>query len=236
MNQSWSIIILVYNEEETISSVFFNLKKFLIENYISEFEIIIVNDGSNDNSEKIIMDIKEINSEVNYIRHPLNLGIGKALLSGYKNAVKENVIMIPGDGQFDITELSDYKNFPENTFLSFYRGDMSNYTLFRKTVSNMNMIFNKYFLSLSIKDVNWVKSYKTKDLKSLNLQLESSLVGSEICAKLNLKGIKATEILSEYHKRIAGKANGASAKNLIKAFRELIKLVTVIRKYKENLS
>lgn len=236
MNQSWSVIILVYNEEETIAPVFHNAKKFLIENSISEFEIIIVDDGSRDNSEKIINDIKKTNAGLKYIRHPENLGIGKALLSGYKNACKENAIMIPGDGQFDINELKEYKNFSENTFLSFYRSEMRNYTPFRKVVTRLNKFFNKYFLNLSIKDVNWVKAYKTKDLKSLDLQLESSLVGSEICAKLNLKGYKAIEILSVYHRRIAGTAMGASAKNLTNALQELVKLAVVIRKFKKNLN
>jgi hypothetical protein len=155
-------------------------------------------------------------------------------LTGYRNAKNENTIMIPADGQFDINELSKYKNFSQNTYLSFYREEMDEYSAFRRTITGMNRFFNKYFLNLEIKDVNWVKAYKTSDLLSLNLQLKSSLVGSEICAKLNIKGIKAKEISSVYHKRKAGTAKGASYKNLVNALKELIKLTLVIRKYNQK--
>jgi hypothetical protein len=59
-------------------------------------------------------------------------------------------------------------------------------------------------------------------------------VGSEICAKLRIKGIKAKEISSVYHKRKSGTSKGASYKNLAKALRELIKLTLVIRKYNKE--
>ena len=109
---------------------------------------------------------------------------------------------------------------------------MKEYTLFRKIITGLNKLYNKYFLGLEIMDVNWVKAYKTNELNELDLQLESSLVGSEICAKLNIKGVKAIEIPSVYHTRKAGIAKGASFSNLIKAFGELTKLAFVIRKYK----
>ena len=74
--------------EQTVS--FFN------RNGITEKEIIIVDDGSTDNSQNIIHDLSDKNNIIKYIRHKINQGIGQALLSGYKNADKENVVMIPG--------------------------------------------------------------------------------------------------------------------------------------------
>ncbi|MBK8551329.1 MAG: glycosyltransferase family 2 protein [Ignavibacteria bacterium] len=234
MNQSWSVIIIAYNEEKTIASVIDQVQNFFKKNNISDSEIIVVDDGSDDNTHNIIKDIVNAGSDIKRIRHSENLGIGMALLSGYKNAEKENVMMIPADGQFDIDELSENKNFSVNTYLSFYRKELKDYTFFRKVVTGMNRTFNKYLLNLGIKDVNWVKAYKTSELKSLDLKLESSLLGSEICAKLNVKGTGATEIPSVYHKRSAGTAKGASFKNLIKAVTELLKLTFVIRQFRKD--
>lgn len=234
MNQSWSVIIIAYNEEKTIASVIDQVQNFFKNNDVSVNELIVVDDGSDDNTNNIVKDIVNAGIDIKCIIHSENLGIGRALLSGYKNAEKENVMMIPADGQFDIDELSGNKNFSVNTYLSFYRKELKDYTLFRKVVTGMNRTFNKYFLNLGIKDVNWVKAYKTSELKSLNLKLESSLLGSEICAKLNVKGTRAIEIPSVYHKRSAGTAKGASFKNLIKALNELLKLTFAIRQFRKE--
>lgn len=235
MNQSWSVIIFAYNEEKTIASVIEKACIFLNRDESVTSEVVIVDDGSTDNSENIIKDIVKSNNNVRYIRHPKNLGIGPTLLTGYKNAEKENVLAIPGDGQFDINELNDHRNFPEKTFLSFYREELPEYSLFRKTVTKSYGFFNKIFLKLNVKDINWVKAFKTKDLKNLDLQLESSLVSSEICAKLCAQGFKSIEILSVYHQRQGGIPRGASMKTLSQAFIELLTLVKVVSVYKKNI-
>ena len=60
-NQSWSICVLCYNEEGAISTVLEGLNRFLIENLEAEFEIIVINDGSTDNSLSEISDFKSKN-------------------------------------------------------------------------------------------------------------------------------------------------------------------------------
>ena len=231
MNQSWSIIIFCYNEEKTIGIVIDSVNNFLNYNKLTNSEIIIIDDGSTDGSEKIIRTYLKNYERITYIRFPKNQGIGNALLAGYKNSKKENVVAVPGDGQFDINELKSFINFPEKSFISFYRQDLRNYSIYRKVISKLNKVFNKYMLNLDINDVNWVKAYKTKDLKEIDLRLDSSLIGSEICAKLIMKKHSIIESESVYHNRVGGKSKGASLKTISQATKELIKLVFIVRKF-----
>lgn len=231
MNQSWSIIILCYNEGKTIADVIDKIRLFISENNITESEILVVDDGSDDETESIIADLVKSTDNLKYIRHSENLGIGSALLSGYRNSVKENVIAVPGDGQFDINELSPYINFSEKQFISFFRSDTRQYSAYRKAVTGLNKLLNKYLLSLNVKDINWVKAYKSVDLKNIDLKLGSSLVATEICAKLHLKGYHSVEVESVYHERIAGTARGASLRTVAQAVKDLAGLFKEIKRF-----
>lgn len=92
------IIIPAYNEAENIEKVVDNL----ISNF-PQFDYIIINDGSNDNT-------KEICKEKQYhvLNLPINMGIGGAVQTGYRYARDneyEAAVQIDGDGQHDVAYL-----------------------------------------------------------------------------------------------------------------------------------
>ncbi len=89
------LIIPAYNEQENILST---VKK--IEEYSKEIDYIVINDGSTDNTEKILTENK-----INHIKLVNNLGIGGAVQTGYKYAYENNydiAIQFDGDGQHDV--------------------------------------------------------------------------------------------------------------------------------------
>jgi len=230
--QSWSIIVFGYNEEATVGKVIKSVIEFCSVNGIRDYEIIAVDDGSTDSSYNIIKQLSSIHKVIKPIRNNSNLGIGPTMINGYRASQKENVIAIPADGQFEINELFDFINFDEKSFLSFYR-EQKDYTLYRKIVSQANRAFN-LALSMNVKDVNWVKAYKKNDLERIKLKLNSSLVNSEICSKLQIMDYKIHEIPSVYHSRIGGRARGASFKTVSQAIIELLKLAFIISSFKKN--
>ena len=94
------LIIPAYNEAENIASVVSNI----IKNY-SQYDYLVVNDGSTDETEKICFA-----NGYNYVSLPLNLGIGGAVQTGYLYARKHDydiAIQIDGDGQHDIAYVED---------------------------------------------------------------------------------------------------------------------------------
>lgn len=88
------IIIPAYNEEGNIKSVYEKCKT------VGIYDILVINDGSNDNTLKILQENKI--PHVNLIK---NLGIGGAVQTGYKYAYSNNydyAIQFDGDGQHNI--------------------------------------------------------------------------------------------------------------------------------------
>ena len=220
-----SLIIFCYNEFGNIQSVLEQSEQLLSE-IADDFELIVVNDGSNDGTSKLLIELKK---KINFvlINHNRNLGIGQALQSGYKATSLEYVCAIPGDGQFDLNELRQVKPFDNSTYYSFYR-PVTNYNRYRKTLTWLNRVYNQHLLAVFLRDVNWIKVYRLDQLKMTNPVLKSSLVESEICAKLYKRGITPIEIPSKYLTRESGAAKGGSFKILRKIIPETLKLFWVI--------
>lgn len=235
--QSWSIIVLCYNEEANIVAVLQQVQQILAKISTADSQIVLVNDGSSDRSDEVIKTYLDSYSEnnIDYICHPTNKGIGEALLTGYKHSQKDNVVMIPGDGQFDLEELIPFKNIPEKSIIAFFREENTTYSLSRNILSWVNNFLNKILLGIKLKDVNWVKVYKNKELQQLNLEIRSSLVESEICAKLIYLQNSPIETRSKYLPRTGGQSKGASFKIVKQAILDILRLVVVFRRFKKQL-
>ncbi|MEY4273476.1 MAG: hypothetical protein RL638_424 [Bacteroidota bacterium] len=238
-NQSWSIIIFCFNEVGTVEQVVKKSVETLENMGVSEYEVILVDDGSTDGSREIVKNLPEIFPRLKLLFHDQNLGIGKALRTGYFDSKYENVCAVPADGQFDLSELVPFVNIPERQIISFYRKENTTYSFFRNSLSKANKQINLWLNAFELKDVNWVKIYKGAAIKQMNLEIESSLVESEICAKFILQGYQILEVESKYLKRISGVSKGASFKIVKQAFVDTLFLSRVLYRYRKaqrNLS
>lgn len=228
---NWSIVVFCYNERDNIAKAIENINAFLLKADIENFEVLIINDGSSDGTREVLEKIVSLNSNLKLINHEKNLGIGRALRTGYNLASKEYVCAIPGDNQFDIDELLKVKPFSLDTFYSFYRTNLYK-SSYRKLIHILNKLFNKWFLNMQIKDVNWIKVYRKDQLKKVDFQLESSIIESEICAKLFKLGAKPIELPSKYLPRDYGNPKGGTWKTVSMAIKETWSLFWVVYKFK----
>jgi len=223
-----SIVIFCYNERESVECVIASCIETMTK-LSDNYEIILVDDGSTDGSQSLL----EHHESIRYIRHTQNQGIGAALCTGYQNATKEYVCAVPGDGQFDITELLAIKPFKFERFYSFYRLS-TDYGAYRKTLTFANKWFNKYILGMDLRDVNWIKVYRKDQLDFAEPELTSSIVESEICCKLIKSGTVPIELPSVYHQRMSGEAKGGKWHTLQKAIREIVSLYKVTRRFNKK--
>ena len=98
----FSFIIPVYNEEQTIEKVVSDIKKKCAEiNDINEYEILIIDDNSTDNSNQIISKL----DNVKYFKNLNNFGYGFSLKKGIRKSKYSNIIILDGDGTYPIEYL-----------------------------------------------------------------------------------------------------------------------------------
>ena len=98
-----SVIIPCYNEETTILKILELVQIALNDN---EYEIIVVDDASTDNTAQIIHDIYAKEGTIEVISHDLNLGKGAALRSGIKASSGDVVIIQDADLEYDPSDFA----------------------------------------------------------------------------------------------------------------------------------
>ena len=94
-----SIIIPAYNEQESLPFLYERLEKLMNEMKTYEFEILFVNDGSKDNTIKIIKELREKDERVCYVDFSRNFGKETAMLAGLDYATGDCVIFMDADLQ-----------------------------------------------------------------------------------------------------------------------------------------
>jgi hypothetical protein len=122
-----------------------------------------------------------------------------------------------------------------HTVFSYYRVENTSYNFFRNGLSWMNKTLNRILLGMELRDVNWILVFRRADLADLDLQMKSSIITSEICSKLRLKGWRFIEIKSRYLPRTAGKSRGASLRIVFKAASELLTLFAVVTRFRRRI-
>jgi glycosyltransferase involved in cell wall biosynthesis len=100
-----SVVIPVYNEADNIDPVVQKTTSALDETLPNAYEIVLVNDGSSDQSDRICMECTNKYPNTQVWRHDANQGLGAALKTGYLACTGEFVSFIPGDGEVEIDQV-----------------------------------------------------------------------------------------------------------------------------------
>jgi glycosyltransferase involved in cell wall biosynthesis len=99
-----SIFFPAYNDSGTIASMVMGAVQ-TASKLTSDFEVIIVNDGSADATPQIADELARVYPEVRVVHHAVNRGYGGALQSGIASATRELIFYTDGDAQYDPAEL-----------------------------------------------------------------------------------------------------------------------------------
>ncbi len=219
-----SIVIPAYNEEENIKEILLNTTKNLPK-YFKDFEIIIVNDGSNDKTGEIVNKFAKNKKYIKIIDQK-NSGYSKAMLAGIKIASKEFVAYMPADGQFLINDMRHcFEVMKENDLILGYRGGRQDYTTRRVIFSYGYLLLLLLMFDIKYMDVGWVNIWKTKKVQRTKLTAVGGIfILTEILVRFKQKKYKITEAPSYYHPRIGGVAKNASYKVVLNTFLNAIKL------------
>lgn len=100
----YSIVVPFHNEEENVTQLYARLKS-VMEQVGDNFELVLVDDGSNDRTYKLLEEIAAVDSRVLVVKLRRNFGQTSALAAGFDNANGEYIIAMDGDLQHDPNEI-----------------------------------------------------------------------------------------------------------------------------------
>ena len=150
----YSIVIPCFNEEGTIKLILERTKNLFIDNNI---ELIIVNNGSTDNSKDILSEIIINYPQAKYINLEKNLGYGGGILKGLSHCKGEIIGWTHADLQTDpldcITAFKEYEKISKrkNTFI---KGNRKNRPIYDQFFTFGMSLFETFLLGKLIYDVN----------------------------------------------------------------------------------
>lgn len=220
---SISLVLPVYNEaeiiEETISIFVEQLSSL-----IKDFEVIIINDGSNDDTGNIITRLSLSDDRIKVVNNSRNIGSGASLWQGFMQATKDLVISNFADRPFNLTDLKQILPLFEIYDIDFIvvaRKDRSAATFFRKLTSYTNFFLIRTLFKLSINDFQFVQIYKRPILKKIRVTSRGTFVPPELMIRLTSQGYIYKEVKSHFYKRPKGKSKCGNPKIILQTLKEM---------------
>ena len=212
-----SIIIPVYNEEKTIFRVLESVKEAFRD---VEYEIVVVDDGSKDNTPIICAAYKNIQ----YIQLPQNHGKGFALRNGFINAKGLFVAIQDADLEYNPEILRQLCNQAEdNKTIYGQRDRKQGYFLNKVGNAFLSWLCNILYGSHLFDIYTCYKIIPAKILQSLELVSNGFEIEAEITAKLLKKNIPIIEIPISYTPRTFQDGKHIRARDALKGMGTLIK-------------
>lgn len=195
-------------------------------------EVIVVDDGSRDQTGPIADRLAAADGRVRVVHHPENRGYGAALRSGFEAARHPLVAFVDGDNQFDLGELSILLAAIDGFDL------VSGYRLARRDppVRRLNaFLYNRLarvLFDIPLRDVNCgFKIYRQELVHRLlpHLRSTGALINVEMLARARQRGARVKEVGVRHYPRVSGSPTGGHLLVILRAFRELLALSRELR-------
>lgn len=233
-NKGISVFFPAFNDARSIGKLVEEAYKVLIK-YTDDFEIIVVNDGSTDETAEVLARLAEKYDALKIVHHAENRGYGAALASGFRHASKEFVFYTDGDGQYDVAELASLLNRIELgvDVVNGYKVERSDRQS-RKIIGKLYNRFAHLFFELPIRDVDCdFRLIRKNRLNQIDLTSVSGSICVELIHKLKKIGCVFAEIPVSHYPRLHGKSQFFTFSRIALTLVELVVLwvsVVVLRR------
>ena len=226
---SLSIVLPAFNEAENIRE---SIRRAVsvCERLLLDFEIIVVDDGSDDATASLAHDASMENPVVRILSHKKNRGYGAALKSGIQASRKEYIFFTDADLQFDLEELEGLLiSAGAHDIIAGYRAVRSDPIGRRFNAWAWGQLVGALF-ELRIRDVDCAfKVFHRSVFDRVPIHSVGAFVNTEILVRAQAQGFSLKQVPVSHYPRHAGKQSGADFKVIAKAFRELTRLHSDLR-------
>ncbi|MFQ5590520.1 MAG: glycosyltransferase family 2 protein [Phycisphaerae bacterium] len=224
-----SVFFPCYNEEANVETTTRAALRTL-QRISDDFEVIIVNDGSQDRTGDIADRLAAEHDRVRAVHNNPNLGYGGALQRGFLEATKDWVFYTDGDGQFDFEEIDQVLPLLDRfDIVSAYRVNRSDSIIRRLNASAWTALVNVVF-GLCLRDIDCAfKIYPRRLFDEIEMSSLGALIDAEILARAKRLGYTIGQVGVHHYPRRAGEQSGANLRVILRAFKELFALARRIR-------
>ncbi len=218
-----SIFFPFWNEEKNVERVVSDAIS-VAKSVAQKWEIILINDGSTDNTLTIAKELARKNKNIRVISHTPNRGYGAALREGFSAAQYKYIVFADGDGQFDFSQVSQ--------LIDAIRGnDMAiGYRKKRRDTKIVIRLLLMYLLKIwafvlfrfYVKDIDCgFKMFKKSAIDQLMpLRSEGAMITTEILAKAKARNLKIAQVGVDHFPRKHGEQSGANIQVVTRAIFE----------------
>jgi glycosyltransferase involved in cell wall biosynthesis len=193
-----SVVIPAYNEEKSIGAVLDELIAVLEER---TYEIIVVDDGSTDNTAKIVQE-----RQVKFIRHPHNIGYGAAIKTGIKNAANDLIMIIDGDGSYPVNAIPELLKEADqyDMVIGARTGEKVKIQLYRRPAKWFLSMLANYLSETKIPDLNsGMRIFRRKEVEKIfNILPNKFSFTTTITLAYHTTGLLVKYVSINYYKRV----------------------------------
>ena len=223
---SISLVMPAYNEADNIEPMVAEATPALEAN-ADGHEIIVVDDGSADETAAVTRRVMESYPNVRLVEHPVNKGFGAAVFSGFTSAEKDWIFYTDADRQFVLSELERFVPYmDEADLIAGYRAprrDPFMRVFYGKGWSTLCTLMFGY----TVRDVDCgFKLFRREIIESLAPQIASrgATFSIEWLVRAKRAGYRFVELPVTHQPRVAGSQTGANIDVIVRAFRELMQV------------
>lgn len=229
MKRTISVIIPALNEEGNIESAV-NTVLTAMGDKFSDYEILIFDDGSYDNTGYIADKLAAENNKIQVIHNPKNMGYGYNFKKGVELAKNDYIAMFPGDNEIEGESIkSMFERVRDGLdIIIAYTVNAQIRPLSRRVISRsytkvMNLLFG-----LRLKYYNGPPIYKRELIKSIPITTSGFAFLSEILVRAIKSGHKYIEIGMKLRERAYGGSKACKLNNIISVLQTMFRLFWVV--------
>ena len=218
-----SIFFPFWNEGKNLEKVV--TKAIAVANQVADkWEIIMVDDGSSDNTFEIAKGLTAKHLSLRLVSHQPNRGYGAALKEGFKHAKYDLVVFADGDNQFDFAEVTKFLDKIDNADMVIGHRKKRVDNPFRHLLMNLLKIWDLLLFGFYFRDIDCgFKLFKKDALnKIMPLKSEGAMITTEILAKAKKAHLKILQVEVNHYPRIYGNQSGGNLRVILRAIRESI--------------
>jgi glycosyltransferase involved in cell wall biosynthesis len=220
-----SIFFPAYNDSGTIASMVIRTVHAASQ-LTTDFEIIVVDDGSADGTAEIADELARTYPQVRAIHHPMNRDYGAALQTGFRSATKELIFYTDGDAQYDPSELPLLwaRMKPGTDLVNGYKISRAD-PLHRIIIGRLYHYIVSVLFGLKLRDVDCdFRLMRRSIFERINLEKTSGIICVEMMKKIQDAGFRIVEVPVHHYHRAFGTSQFFNYRRLLRTARDLLLL------------